>query len=152
MPLYRAKCPVHGDQDIYIAIEDEETRELLNSHRMECRVETSPPCFERLKRVWGFSMPPVMQEHWNFAVNGPISDMGQFRDKLKRISEEQEARTGIPTTYEPMDWDDPRIAPKETDQFGRSIERAAEIEAAEKVEIHEAVAAEVAKAEGIGIG
>lgn len=149
MPLYTATCPVHGRQDIYIALEDETMRDLLNNHQMQCRVESTPPCFEIVKRVWGFSMPPVMQEHWNYALNEPISSMRQFRDKLKYASEEHETRTGVPTTYEPMDWDDPRIAPKETDHLGRAVDTGREIDSVKDIasQVSEAVAAEALAAE-----
>jgi hypothetical protein len=56
-----------------------------------------------VKRVWGFSMATVMQEHWSTAVGKPISDPKQFRRELAAASEDAERRTGTPHDFQPID-------------------------------------------------
>lgn len=58
------------------------------------------------KRVFSFTVQPMMHEHWNKAVGAPISDMGQFRRELKRRSEEATEHTGIEHSYVPVEHGD----------------------------------------------
>ena len=60
------------------------------------------------RRRFSFSTPPMMHEHWNPTTGTVVSSMRQFRADLRRQSEEQEARTGIPTNLQPVDTEELR--------------------------------------------
>jgi len=60
------------------------------------------------KRV--FHMPaikPMMHEHFNQSVGKPISDMHQYREVLKRTSDEHANELGMDVNYQPIDMGDP---------------------------------------------
>lgn len=57
----------------------------------------------RWKRVWGFHMARVWHEHWNPSTGSVVSSRQQFRDDLKRRSEEATERTGIPHNFVEVD-------------------------------------------------
>ena len=56
-----------------------------------------------IKRKYSLAVHRPMHEHFNRSVGKPISSDRQFRDELKRKSEEQFLRTGIPADYVPSD-------------------------------------------------
>ena len=56
-----------------------------------------------IKRKYSVSVHRPMHEHFNTSVGKPISSDRQFRDELKRKSEEHFLRTGIPADYQPVD-------------------------------------------------
>jgi DNA-directed RNA polymerase subunit RPC12/RpoP len=69
--------------------------------------ERCPYCNSRLLRgVANVTLGPIMQEHFNAAVNKPISSNRQFVDELKRKSEEMSARTGMEHRFVPVDMGD----------------------------------------------
>lgn len=56
-----------------------------------------------------FSKPfvkPMMHEHFNSAVGKPISDMGQFKEELKRASEAASIDTNMPHDFQPLEYGD----------------------------------------------
>lgn len=60
-------------------------------------------CGARGQRIWSFSNATIMHEHMNTTLGEPVSSMRQFKDGLKRKSEEATARTGIPHNFQPID-------------------------------------------------
>lgn len=87
MPLYEYQCRECG-RDKYTT-----TRQI-----------PSPcSCGGVYRRVFSFSYHAPMPEHWNHAVNRPISSMAQFRSELARQSDEATQRTGIPHDFQPVD-------------------------------------------------
>src|SRR5690606_31265645 len=58
------------------------------------------------KRVWSFQITKVMHHHLNPSTGTVVSSRQQFRDELKRLSEEHTERTGIPHNYEEIDLSD----------------------------------------------
>lgn len=94
MPIYEYKCP------------DCDAREVTTTrgNRLDriCRGCANPG---PLRRVFGFSFPPMMHEHFNQSVGKPISSMRQYKDELKVKSEEATLRTGIEHRYVPKDMD-----------------------------------------------
>lgn len=91
MPMYQYRCP--------------ECRTTKNSMIRDNRLPQScENCgHEPLHRVFGFSTPPMMHEHFNHSVGKPISSMRQYRDELARKSEEASEYTGIEHSYAPIE-------------------------------------------------
>jgi hypothetical protein len=56
-----------------------------------------------IKRKYSLAIHRPMMAHFNTSVGTEISSDRQFRDELKRKSEEQFLRTGIPADYVPAD-------------------------------------------------
>lgn len=65
-----------------------------------------PVCGSRLQRKVSFSFHRSMPAHYNAAVGQFVGGKHDFRDALKRKSEEQTLRTGIEHNYEPVDLKD----------------------------------------------
>ena len=72
------------------------------------------PCYKceapEVKRKYSLAVHRPMHEHMNRSTGTLISSDRQFRDELKRKSEEQFLRTGIPCQYEPIDHDEAKAA------------------------------------------
>ncbi len=62
-------------------------------------------CNEIATRLFGFSIRPSMPEHFNHTVGEYVSNSQQFTTALKRKSEEVTIRTGIESTFQPIDLD-----------------------------------------------
>lgn len=96
MPIYEYKCPVCGNR--------------IPSTKRDNRLPTQVciTCGNRVeyKRVFGFALKPMMHSHFNRSVQKPISDMRQYRDELKRKSDEESARDGMERNYVPVDLGD----------------------------------------------
>jgi len=60
-------------------------------------------CGQPIKRKYSVAVHRPMHEHFNTSVGKPISSDRQFRDELKRKSEEHFLKTGIPADYVPSD-------------------------------------------------
>ena len=93
--IYTYRCPDCGT----------ETTSTQRGSRLR-RVCTGCGSTRPLKRVFGFSYKPAMQEHFNNAVGKPVSSMAQFTDELKRQSETASLTTGIEHNYKPLEWGD----------------------------------------------
>jgi len=48
-------------------------------------------------------LAPVMQEHYNPSVNGPVSSVKKLNEHFKRASDEYSERTGIEAKFSPID-------------------------------------------------
>lgn len=79
------------------------------------RGDTIGPCGRRygdivcpgeMRRRFQVSMPFVMQEHFNSAVGGPISDQKQFESELRKKSDLASQHTGMEHKYVPVDMND----------------------------------------------
>lgn len=90
MTIYGYKCRPCGQEY------DSETR--ADRLDVPCQV-----CGGPITRKYSIRLEKPMQEHWNITTNSPISSDRQFRDELKRMSEQQMLKTGIPCNYEPVD-------------------------------------------------
>lgn len=86
MPVYEFRCP-HNPS-------------FIDTDR------TPPMCDEcclPMKRVWSFSFHRPMPDHFNASTGTYVRNERQFRDELKKMSDEATERTGIPHNYVPVD-------------------------------------------------
>ena len=100
MPTHEYRCPeCRRAVTTFVPIADTPPRTLL----VDC-----PGCrhMVRYTKNFSFSFQPPMAEHFNRAVNKPIHSMRQFREELKRKSEEATLTTGIEHNYVPVDLSD----------------------------------------------
>jgi hypothetical protein len=81
-------------------------------------VEFRCDCGSAVKRKYSLAVHRPMHEHFNQSVGKPISSDRQFRDELKRKSEEQFLRTGIPADYQPVDPEVARAAVEQSQGMG----------------------------------
>lgn len=59
------------------------------------------------KRVWHAPyIKPMMHEHFNHSVGRSISDMRQYKEVLKRTSDEHAQALGLDVNYQPVDMGD----------------------------------------------
>lgn len=65
---------------------------------------------DEVKRKYSIATHRGMEQHLNRTTNTVISSDRQFRDELKRRSESEFLRTGIPCNYEPLDPDEAKAA------------------------------------------
>lgn len=92
MPLYEFRCRNCGNTE----------------HRTSRSQPTCVMCGPDgtlMKRVYGFNMASVWQEHYNESVGEVISDEKQFKNALRRKGEEATERTGIPHSFVPAEGD-----------------------------------------------
>lgn len=97
MATYEYRCEIHGGFLTQHPLGEAPEVDVCSMCEDEGRFAEWPRVFSV-----GAIMRP-MHEHWNPTTGQPVSSMKQFRDQLKQKSEEAEARTGIPTNFEPMD-------------------------------------------------
>ena len=71
-----------------------------------------------VKRKYSVVVHRPMPEHLNKTTNTLISSDRQFREELKRKSEAEFLRTGIPCNYEPIDPDEAKAAVLASDAVG----------------------------------
>lgn len=108
MPTYEYRCPNGHHHDVTCAYDDP-TKALYDSGQMACE------CGGPFKRKFSLKFPRMMHEHFNDSVGQVISSDRQFRDALKKASDEQFRRTGFPADFQPVDLMDPAVAPKNDD-------------------------------------
>lgn len=65
-----------------------------------------PNCPGDLRRQFAVNIRPSMQPHHNQASGTYVTNMGQFRDDLKRAGERQFIETGIESNLVPLDMHD----------------------------------------------
>lgn len=92
MTMYEYKCPVCGTR----AVSGD------RSNRLATFCLTCEGMVE-YRRVFSFSAPQVMHEHFNRTVGKPISDMKQFARELSKQSDLATERTGIEHRYVPVE-------------------------------------------------
>lgn len=102
MPLYEYRCP-KCDTPTTITRSINNPEPPPRSVLVDC---TRCRHLSRYTRRFTFSFRPPLAEHWNRALNKPIHSMRQFREELKRVSEEQTLATGIEHNYTPVDMAD----------------------------------------------
>lgn len=73
---------------------------------------------DEVKRRYSVATHRGMPEHLNRTTNTVISSDRQFRDELKRKSEAEFLRTGIPCQYEPIDPEEAKAAVIASDGVG----------------------------------
>lgn len=62
-----------------------------------------PLCGGRMRRGASFNFNRPMREHYNHSVGQFVGNERQFKDGLKRKSEEMSMRTGMEHNYQPVD-------------------------------------------------
>lgn len=68
-----------------------------------------PVCGGRLRRIYSnFRFQRGMEAHFNPSVGTYVSNERQFRDELKRKSDEASIRTGMTHNFVPVDLNDPK--------------------------------------------
>jgi hypothetical protein len=83
-------------------------------HEVPCQACGHSP----VKRKYSLAVHRPMHEHFNQSVGKPISSDRQFRDELKRKSDEHFLRTGIPADYQPVDPEVARAAVEKSQGMG----------------------------------
>lgn len=76
-------------------------------------------CQQPLKRVFSFSFHRPMGEHFNHSVGKYVSNKRQFSDELKKRSEADSERLGMPVNYQPVDLHDAGSLGVESDALER---------------------------------
>jgi len=95
MPVYQYRCSA-------CSVVGETFRKLSDDPMVTC-----PECGkDDLRRLYSFSLQPVMHEHFNHSVGELVSGRRDFAEKLRRKSEEASEQTGIPHNYVPVDLSD----------------------------------------------
>lgn len=94
MPLYEYKCPQCNTR-----VPSTERGDRL---QQICRGCGNTP----LHRVFGFTAPAMMQEHFNNTLGRNVHGMRDFTEGLKLASERATLETGIEHNYKPLEWGD----------------------------------------------
>lgn len=102
MPTYEYKCTQCGNRISYVW--DIATYEEMRKRSPLCSCQI--PGGHPMVRVFSFNIKPVMQEHLNRTTGQLVSSERQFKDQLKRQSEEATIRTGIEHNFVPVDASD----------------------------------------------
>lgn len=90
MPKYAYRCDGCGN-----AVESN-----VRGDRIPCE------CGLTASRRFVFQLASPFREHWNSAVGRFVSNRVDFEDQLKRTSEEQSVKTGMPVDIQPIDLQD----------------------------------------------
>lgn len=99
LPRYDYKCVECGAR---VEREFREATFIAKCGSSQCQDSTA-----MFKRV--FSRPnikPMMHEHFNSSVGRPISDMNQYREVLKRTSDEMSEHADIEHNFQPLEYGD----------------------------------------------
>lgn len=100
MPVYEYKCGVCNlSWDLSATIQEYDSFAGYD-HCPYCGAE------DKVARVFSFSVKPTMAEHMNNTTGQVVSSERQFKDQLKRQSEEATIRTGIEHNFVPVDHND----------------------------------------------
>lgn len=102
MPIYEYKCADCRSIQTITDSRDGDLKARADAGQIACT------CGGVYKRRFSFTPAAVMHEHWNPTVGGVVSSHRQFKSELRRLSEVQEARTGIPTNLAPIDHEELR--------------------------------------------
>lgn len=95
--IYEYRCPVCGHR-MTVDLEMADRDQFIGAGCTK-----SLACPGRLKRVFSFTSPPMLHEHFNQTTGQVVSSHRQFRDQLKRASDEATAKTGIVHSFVPAD-------------------------------------------------
>lgn len=94
MPRYSFRCVQCGNEDVaftdYLGIG--------HHHPQPC-----PLCGGRLSRMASFYYNKPMQAHYNPSLGHHVSNSREFKDGLKRASDEESLRTGMSHNYIEVD-------------------------------------------------
>lgn len=102
MPIYQYRCDNCGAiADVKDTLEPDR-RVDWEAGKIDHIREVDTPC-GTMRRIYSFSYITPMPEHYNMSVGKVVSSNRQFRDELRRSSEELEERTGIPHSLVPVD-------------------------------------------------
>lgn len=97
MPMYEYRCDTCRATHLITDDPDGQRKARADLGHVPCT------CGGVYRRRFSFHAAPVMHAHLNHATGTVISSPRQFRSELRRISDESEARTGIPTNLQPAD-------------------------------------------------
>lgn len=115
MALYEYKCKSCGERFSSSEYGLERLPHLCNGRNTLVRGEVA--------RVYSFAFHRPMQEHFNVGVGKPISNKRQLDDHLRRKSEADMERTGIPCDYQQADLRDRDIFPVTEDGLKETYDR-----------------------------
>lgn len=97
MPNYLYRCPWCGDEFYkYFQFADSNTIVYCGHDGVACDKVLGVAAFHR-----------AMPEHFNHSVGKYVSNEREFRDDLKRASDEASQRLGLPHNFVPIDMRDP---------------------------------------------
>ncbi len=102
MPIYEYRCNQCGNATSVTY--DIATYEVMKNRPPLCACQI--PGGHPMVRVFSFAIKPTMVEHLNHTTGQVVSSERQFRDQLKRQSEEATIRTGIEHNFVPVDRQD----------------------------------------------
>lgn len=112
MTLYGYQCRECG----------QEYTSTIRGNHLKTDLGLTVPCHECeapvVKRKYSISTHRGMQEHMNKTTGTLISSERQFREELKRKSEAQYLKTGIPCDYQPMDPEEAKQVVIDSDAVG----------------------------------
>lgn len=104
MPIYEYKCPDCGYREMSY-----ERGDVLHIRRPAQPVRGCLRCGQYdkpFKRVFGFSSPAMLHDHFNNTLGRGVSGMRDFREGLKIASDRATMETGIEHNYKPLEWGD----------------------------------------------
>lgn len=104
MPMYEYRCPNCGSVATVTDTRDGPIKARFDSGTHPC----SECACGVYRRRFGFSFTPILHTHYNHTVRDVVHGHRDFRNKLRRMSAENEARTGIPTNLQPRDHEELR--------------------------------------------
>lgn len=107
MPLYDFTCGCGQESS---------TARGMDGNTMD---KTCPTCGEDMSRRFSSFGFKRFQEHYSPATGQHVSSEREFKDQLKRASEEATKKTGIPHNFVPVDLDKPKEGPG-TDEQARA--------------------------------
>lgn len=102
-PRYDYKCT---DCGLLVERDFNESTFIAQCDSMECEFETR--LFKKVFRAP--TIKPMMHEHFNQSVGRPISDMGKYKEVLKKESDRQSEERGMEVRYAPLEYGDHQAA------------------------------------------
>lgn len=112
--MYEFRCAGCGwGGELWFGVDDD------RRHHARC-----PECRGGLRRRFGFRLAAGFEEHRNPSTGRWTTSDRQFRDDLRRASDEASAATGIDHNFQPADLRDPAVAPRSDDGLRSQHDRA----------------------------
>lgn len=103
MPTYQYRCDTEGCGAIADVKDSLEPRLRIEWEDGKIAHYVEGDHCGTMRRIYSFSYITPMPEHYNMSVGKVVSSNRQFRNELRRSSEELEERTGIPHSLVPVD-------------------------------------------------
>lgn len=97
MPTYRYRCP---DCSSTLLVEC-----AISERDMDLTCDQCPDA-PFLDRTFSFAYKAPMAEHYNDSIGTYVNNERQFKDELKRVSDERSERLNLAHDFQPVDPDD----------------------------------------------